>query len=86
MEVILRLIVLKDFFKWSFQKEEPASSLAGRLLLDEVEGGIITRYQILEHPDEHDRDCKRSRTTSSSLDTLRVCWREIAASMLRTRS
>ncbi len=49
--MILRLIVLKDFFKWSFQKEEPASSLAGRLLLDEVEGGIITRYQILEHPE-----------------------------------
>ena len=39
MEVILRLIVLKDFFKWSFQKEEPASSLAGRLILDEVEEG-----------------------------------------------
>jgi len=47
VEVILRLIVLKDFFKWSFQKEEPASSLAGRLLLDEVEGGIITLCWLL---------------------------------------
>jgi transposase, IS5 family len=24
-----------------------------QVMLDEVEGGIITRYQILEHPDEH---------------------------------